>query len=246
MSYYSQIEKAMKGQLENAYQYTIPLIVTSLQIKQFKYEYVQIKKHTLSAIVREQHQKEELDGYIAWLFSRVYYTTTISPVGSLIDFQLSSIKSFLSNKTDNYDQYYAWAYGYYSQDKSFYDAKKDIFSTLIESCKNPTDRFWAYTLFLNSATKNQDFEHYSKLQEAFLKETNTSSLVEAGQKIPYQDYQGWALSLMLLSELQKDPKSNIINQIQEKLEDVKKKNVDSNDVALVEAYQSYCKDQFGL
>jgi hypothetical protein len=246
MSYYQHVEKAMKGQLENAYQYTIPLIYTSLQIKEFKHEYAQIKKNTLTALIKEQNTRGSLDGYLSWLYGRVFYTTTFCPIDHATDFQLVPVKNSLLNKKDKYDQYYAWAFGYFSLSPSFYSQRKNDFPESIQSAKEKSDRLWTYVLFLHSAIINKDVQQYNFLKQDLETYANKSNLVDAVSTISFEDFRGWALSLSLISELMQDTKSQNIYQLQEKIQDVKNQNKNIHDVALVEAYQSYTKSKFNL
>jgi hypothetical protein len=246
MSYYHYVEKAAKGQLENAYQYTIPLIYTSLQIKQFKQEYIQIKNKTLDSLLKEQNDTGGLNGYLSWLYGRVFYSTTISAIDSAMNFQYLPTKNYLLKKTDDYDQFHAWAFGYFSLDSSFYSRRGGDFLEIIHSVKEKPDRLWAYILFLQSSISNKDYEQYRVLAKDLEIFSGKSNLVDAVSTISYEDFRGWALSLSLLSELMQDTKSQNIFKFQEQIQDVKYQNKNTHDIALVEAYEHYYKNKFNL
>jgi hypothetical protein len=244
--YYYYIEQAMKGELDKAYDYTMPLIVTSLQISNFRYEFNLIKHKTMQAILKERSDQGHIDGKIAWLLGRVLYANKMSNLESPMDFlTIDPAKTYLNTRSVPFNNYEAWAIGYYSILKPFYEDKKQSFVGIANSCSNLSDRLWAYNLYLSVSAQHNDVEVYKLLRESLMKNAGVTSLHEAIKEIPGDDFRGWGLGLALISEAKMGVESRVLEIYAQEIEEVKKKKVNVHDCALAESYLVYYNNNLG-
>lgn len=243
--YLYTIEQAAKGALETPIEYSIPLIVTALQYKKFKQENHHIKNKYLDSLLKEMRKKQTPDGYLAWLFGRVIYSNKLTKTNNELDnVKLIPIKNFVSNIEKSSNEFEAWALGYFSMDSGIYNKKSSLFQTQASSLDKVADKLWAYSMFLSACAINNDKNTYESLKNGMIESVQARDTIEALEKIPLNDYQGWALGLNLISESTIDRKSPLVPILLTKLEEISKVQTIENDKVLAESYLFHYNENY--
>lgn len=243
--FYHTIEQAARGNLETAIEYSVPLLVTALQYKKFKQENFQIKNKYLDALLKEQRIKGSLDGYLAWLYGRVLYNNKITNTRFEFDnVKLIPVLNYVSQIEKPADGFEAWALGYFSIDPKVYAKKSSNFALNAIGIEKEVDRLWAYNMFLSAASLHSDKSTYENLKTSLLDSVKAKDIPEALEKIPLDDYRGWAYGLQLVSESNIDRKSPLVPVLLKKLEDLIKEQKIVNDKILAESYLFYYNENY--
>jgi hypothetical protein len=243
--FYYTIEQAAKGELETAIEYSIPLIVTALQLKKFKQENFQIKNKYLDMLIHEQRKKQAIDGYLAWLYGRVVYSNKITNTRNEFDnLKLAGPRNFVMQIEKPQNGFEAWATGYFSFDPSVYSKKSNLFQSHASTIQPEVDKLWAYGMFLSAASMNKDKETYANLKKDLVDSVKVNDVNEALDKIPLDDYRGWAVGLQLVSESHIDRKSPLVPVLLKQLEDIINTQKIENDKVLAESYLFFYNENY--
>jgi len=247
MKYYFYIEEAVKGGLEKAYDYSIPLLVSALKVKQLRLENKLIKQKMLNQLSVERSQQQGISGYISWLYGRINYSNKLAGIKPDMDMlYFSLVKDYLNQKSDSEDSYDVWARGYFCLDKPYYDTQKDSLIATIPKMSSTNDKLWSQTLLLSAASEHNDVEFYQKVKNEICSLAEEENVNQALKKIPLEDFQGWALSLLLASEVKLFSKNKLTENILGDLSEVIKKDKNPHDIAMIDAYLFNLKEEYNF
>lgn len=136
------------------------------------------------------------DAFKAWMLGRVTLAAALLEDKVTVEKTLPLLKSLLSDKKVEENEFSAWALGYIAavNPDEYKDYKEKMISAADKLTK-PADALWAHVMNLQAAARAKDDSTFQYILNQMITFTKKTTVAEALAEIPASDWQAWALGI---------------------------------------------------
>lgn len=140
--------------------------------------------------------KSEDDSRKTWMLGRVALAASQMDDEKTVADTLIQLKKLLPNVKK--DACYAWALGYMAAiNTNEYKENKEKMLEAVKFLTKAADVLWAHVMNLQAAAKEGDQDCFNEILVQMKKYTKKETIAEALSTIPQDDWQAWALGIVL-------------------------------------------------